>query len=95
MSEEKKVRVIITVPPRPEFGNAYYTLQRRFDSGAHVLDVTEAQLAELKLEPVINVVTQAELDAQTAALEPVKPTEKPEGDKPPEKPEGPGKPMKR
>jgi hypothetical protein len=95
MSEEKKVRVIITVPPRPEFGNAYYSLQRRFESGAHVLDVTEAQLAELKLEPVINVVTQAELDAQAAAMEPVKPPEKqPEGDKPPED-KGPGKPMKR
>lgn len=93
MSEEKKIRVIVTVPPRPEFGNAYYSLQRKFDSGAHVIDVTDAQLEELRREPVISVVTQDELDAQVAATKP------PDSDptKPPEKPEpsGPGKPMKR
>lgn len=95
MSEEKKHRVIVTVPPRPEYGNAYYSLQRKFESGAHVIDVTDAQLEELRREPVISVVTQEELDAQVAA------TKAPEPDptgKPPEKqpePSGPGKPMKR
>lgn len=96
MSEEKKHRVIVTVPPRPEFGNAYYSLQRKFDSGAHVIDVTDAQLEELRREPVISVVTQEELDAQVAATKAPEPP--PGGDKPPEKqpePSGPGKPMKR
>lgn len=87
-----KHKVIVTVPPRPEYGNAYYALQRKFDTGAHVLEVTDEQLAELREQPVINVVTQAELDAAEAS----KPSEssEPEGD-PAAEPKGPGKKMKR
>lgn len=48
-------KVIVTVPPRPEFGNAFWAMQRKFDSGATVLEVTDEQLAELQGQPVIAV----------------------------------------
>lgn len=65
-------RVLITVPKRPQFGDAYYALQRRFDSGSHEIEVTAAQLLELKGDPVITVVELA--DDQ----KPVKKAAKPE-----------------
>lgn len=81
----------IVIPNRPEYGNAYYALQRKWDSGGpYVIEVDEAQLAELRADPVLTLIedadalakvqaaTKAEADAQ-AALDAAKP----------------GKPMKR
>jgi hypothetical protein len=49
--------VAITIPQRPQYNNAYWVLQRRFESGGpYLLDVTEAQLAELKADPVLTLI---------------------------------------
>lgn len=88
-------RVIITVPPRPQYGNAYYVLQRKFESGSHVLEVDEKQLAELQAElavGVIGVTTEEEfLSASAVATKDEPKTHA----APAEEPKGPGRPMKR
>ena len=85
------MQIGILIPKRPEFGNAYWCLQRKFDSGFHVVDVTEAQLAELKADPVAQVV---EGDAMKAHMAPA--VSKPEAAaEAPVAEEKPGKPMKR
>jgi hypothetical protein len=62
-------KVIVTVPQRPEFGNAYWALQRKFDTGATVLDVSDAELAELQGQPVIGVTLVSDLaDAVAPAV---------------------------
>lgn len=81
----KKVGIVI--PKRPEFGNAYWAIQRRFESGFHVVDVTDAQLEELKADPVAQVVEGEAMEAQMAAAAAPAPVEPP--------PAAPGKPMKR
>ena len=82
-------KVIITVPPRPEFGNAYWALQRKFDVGATVLDVTDEQLAELQGQPVISVTLVSDVLAAPVA------TVTGDPDATTVVPSSPGKPLKR
>jgi hypothetical protein len=79
------MKVGILIPKRPEYGNAYWCLQRKFESGLHVVEVDERQLSELRADSVVQVVDAAELESATAASD-----EKPSDEKP-----SPGKPMKR
>ncbi len=61
-------RVIITVPPRPEFDNAFWAIQKRFPSGTTVLDVTDEELLELQAAPVIGLTIAS--DVATPAGDP-------------------------
>jgi hypothetical protein len=82
-------KIGIVVPQRPEYGNAYWTLQRKFDSGFHLVEVTDEQLEELRADPIVTVLESAALDAAVAAQATAPEVETaPVSDKP-------GKPMKR
>lgn len=97
------MKVQITIPKRPEFGNAYWAIQRRFESGIHVVEVNERELAELREDPVLGLVESAELEAKMAAEteppgDPSAPPAPPPADPsapPAPPPPGPGKPLKR
>ena len=78
-------RIVITVPPRPEYDNAYWALGKRWATGTHVVDVTDAELAQLQGEPVIGLTTE---EAYLAAA----PADAPPAEAPAP---APGKPMKR
>lgn len=83
-----KQKVGIVIPKRPQFGDAYWAIQRRFDSGFHVVEVDERELAELQADPVATLVEGAALDAAIEAQTAPTVEAEPEAAKP-------GKPMKR
>lgn len=87
-------KVIVTVPQRPQFDNAYWCLKRRFETGATVIDVTDAELAELQEQPVI-AVTLVEDVLTGPEAPPAVPPVVPEPVVPPVEPAPVGKPMKR
>ena len=47
-------KVALVIPQRPEYGNVYYALKRPFASGGpYVVDVTAAELHQLREDPVL------------------------------------------
>lgn len=60
------MKVTISIPVRQGFPG-YWALQKFFAPGTHEVEVTEAQLAELKADPVLKVMDEAE--AAPAAVE--------------------------
>lgn len=63
-------KVIVTVPPRPEFGNAYWALGRKFNAGATVLDVSDDELVDLKGQPVMSVTLVSDVMDHAASVHP-------------------------
>jgi len=96
------VKVGIVVPKRPQFGDAYWAIQRKFDSGLTVVELDDAteegqrQLAELRADPVLTLLEGDAVVAQQAADEVLaKAAAEAEAVKSKAAEASPGKPMKR